>query len=198
MRITLLLFLLTGASAVASPEYCSLVVRVHNAGGVALSGIQIVVSELSGVVTVGNTTENGEAQFCGLGVLGATIKVGRSTCNQVLVQNVPLAWDSTREVNVTYVTCPIESPTVIPPCSVVFRFRDENEKWISNVSFTPPVPRAPTLVSDSFGRVMVRMETGEELHLMTLHAGYASEKLDLLCDNALIGQERLVTLRKSP
>jgi hypothetical protein len=198
MKIGLLLLLLTGVSAVAAPDYCSLVVRVLSPEGVVLSGIQIVVTELSGLVVVGKTTENGEAQFCGLGVRPVTIKVGRTTCNQVLVQTGPLTWNSTREVKVTYVACPIESPSVIPLCSVVFRFRDENEKWISNVSFTPPVPRAPTLASDSFGRVMVRMDRGEELHLATVHAGYASEKIDLLCDNALIGQERLVTLRRSP
>jgi len=44
---------------------------------------------------------------------------------------------------------------------------------------------------------MVRIDRGEELHLTTVHAGYAPEKIDLRCDNAVDGQERLVTLRSS-
>ena len=198
MRIALLLLLVTGVSAVAAPDYCSLVVRVLNQGGTASSGIQVIVSEPNGVVLAGYTTENGEARFCGLGVRPVAVKVGRSSCNQVIVQNVLLIWDSTREVIVTYVACPTETPSVIPPsCAVLFRFRDENEKWISNVSFTPPVRRAPTLASDSFGRVMVRIDRGEELHVTTAHAGYAPERIDLQCDNTVNGQERLVTLRRS-
>ncbi len=197
MKIALLLLLLTAVSAVAAPDYCSLVVRVFNQGGTASSGIQVVVTEPNGLVLAANTTETGEAKFCGLGVHGATVKVGRSSCNQVIVQNVLLIWNSTRDLIVTYVPCPTETPSVIPPCGVLFRFRDENEKWISNVLFTPPLRRAPTLASDSFGRVMVRMDTGEELHVTTVQAGYAPEKLDLRCDNTVNGQERLVTLRSS-
>src|SRR5580704_8529456 len=148
MKIALLLLLLTAGSAVAAPDYCSLVVRVLNQGGTASSRILVVVSEPSGVVLADNTTENGEAKFCGLGVQPVTVKVGGSSCNQVLVQNVMLIWNSTREVIVTYVPCPSEMPSVVPPsCWVLFRFRDENEKWISDVSFIPPVPRAPTLAS---------------------------------------------------
>jgi hypothetical protein len=196
MRIIFLLLFINGV-ATAAPDYCSLVVRVLRPVGLPLPGIQVIVSEPSGVVVVGNTAENGEAQFCGLGVRGVTIKVGRSSCNQLLVQNVPLAWNSTREVQVTYVACPIESPTVYPLCSVLFRFRDENEKWISNVSFTPPIRRTPMLASDDFGRAMVRMDRGEELHLTTAHPGYVPENIDLRCDDNLVGPERLITLRKS-
>src|SRR5437773_2455866 len=84
-RIFFCLLLVTGSSAVAASDYCSLVVRVLSPEGVVLSGIPIVVTEASGVVVLGST-ENGEAQFCGLGIRPVTIKVGRTTCNQVLVQ----------------------------------------------------------------------------------------------------------------
>lgn len=194
-KISFFALFVASMTAVAQ-ESCSLVVRVVGKDDIPLSGVRVIVLEASGIVSLERTAV-GEARFCGLGVRPVEVKVGESTCNQVLVQNVPLSWNTVRELKVTYTRCPIEESSTVPLCSVLFRFRDQNEQWIPNVAFSPPPPRSTESKSDQFGRLMLRMARGEQIHLRTVHPGFLSEDLDLTCDRNLIGQERIMTLRKT-
>lgn len=173
-------------------SYCSLVVRVVNTPGIALPRIHVVVTEPNGHVEIADTSDSGEARFCGLGVPSTALKVGRSTCDQVLIPNLYLEWGKTRQVTVTYDACPIEEsiPAVFNACRLVLRFQDQNERWISDVKFSPPLSRAPNVTSDEYGRMMIPWRTGEPLSGRVVREGFAPRQIDVACSR----EDHAVTL----
>jgi hypothetical protein len=198
-RVGTLLFWLAVFPAIAvSQEFCSLEVQVVHPSGFGLSGIPVWVYEADGRVEYA-LTENGLARFCGLGIRGVSVRAGHS-CGEVTVKSIPLEWSLTRVVKIVYdqAPCLLDEPPPILPCSILFRFRDENGKWIPDVQFSPPLRRWPNLRSDEFGRAMVSMAGREELHVTAGREGYMPEKVDLVCTRSLSRVERLVTLRKAP
>ena len=194
MKMLLVLFLSATGCGLAQ-DFCSLKVRVVDPLGKALTGIPVSIEEANGRAE-SRATENGEAEFCDLGLTGVTVTAG-FRCNQVLVRDVPLTWQSTRQELIVYdrAPCLVDGPPPIFPCTVLFRFRDSSENWIKDVHFDPPITRLPRLTSDSYGRAMIRMADREQIHTTAEHPGYIGERIDLECSRSLAGQsERVITL----
>jgi hypothetical protein len=195
-----LVLLLAAASApAAGQDFCPLVVHVMDPGGKLVSGVPVKVEEKSGRA-VSSTVEKGEVRFCDLGVLHVTVSVGfPSGCNYTVVQNVPLVWSLTRKLDITYDegVCRVDGPPPILLCAVLFRFADENGKWLPGVGFAPPVSRFPGLRSDSYGRSMVRAADGEEVHTSTDKPGYLPQVIQFKCSNNLSQAEQVITLQRA-
>jgi hypothetical protein len=195
------LLLMAGALMAMAQDQCSLTVKVADPNGNKVSGAFVWVEERNGRLEY-RKAERGEAAVCELGFLGVTVTVGSAGCNQVVVRDVPLEWAKDQTVNVTYdqVRCGLNvDHPAMAVCEVLFRFADaaEDSKWIPGVEFKPPLRGRQSLGTDRFGRALVRMSAGEEIHASTESAGYAPEAIDLKCTNNLIRVERLVKLRKS-
>jgi hypothetical protein len=186
-----------GLAAAAAPDYCSLVARVVDSRDNPVSGVWAEAQESSGR-TVSRMIEQGEVSFCDLGVSGVTISVGTGGC-QTVMRKLPLEWGLSLNIKLVYdpQPCRVDSPPPILPCAVLFRFSDASGRWLPSVSFKPVLPRSPDLRGDSYGRAMVRMARGEEIHTTTILPGYLPEAIDLKCPNQPPGPEVTIILRKS-
>lgn len=178
-------------------DQCSLHVYVVDPHDRAVSGVDVKVQEANGRVA-SNVAEKGEANFCDLGVSSVDVSVGPlNGCTHTVVRNVQIDWGVTREVKVIFdpSPCQVDGPPPIFPCRVLFRFYDERGLWIPGVRFNPPLRRG-SLQSDNYGRIMVAMQIGEELHAATEKSGYLPEAIDLKCSFNMMERERIVTLRR--
>jgi len=195
-----LLVLMVGCVGAWAQDYCSLIVQVVDPSGNAASGVPVKVEEANGRVVSG-TAERGVARFCDLGVLPVAISVGfPAACNEAIVRNVPLGWSLTRTVKIVFdrAPCLVDGPPPILLCALLLRFNDEKGEWVAGVGFKPRIERYPNLQSDSYGRAIVRMGKGEEIHAATDKLGYLPGVIDLKCSNSLLERERTITLRKAP
>lgn len=134
-------------------DRCSLIVRVLTPDGLR-PGASVSVKEQNG-----RTEEleqgNEDVNFCDLGILPVTVTVGSSSvCNQVVVRDVPLAWNRTYLLRVTYdpEACRERVPPPEPTCEILFRVRRSTGAPIPGavVSLTSPIVRS--FVADQFGR----------------------------------------------
>src|SRR6185312_6253557 len=148
------LALVAGGNASAAERYCSLTVTVSSTTGARVEAF-VSVQDQSGRVTEKETEAGkGTAEFCDLGITTVTVKVGDDgSCNQVVVKNVPLVWEETQRLAVTYQpdACPADSPRLAPlKCALMIRVQDA----------TGAVPNAAikgsedlsTQTSDEYGR----------------------------------------------
>jgi hypothetical protein len=113
-----------GSSCLAAEGVCSLSVRVLAPDG-RRPEASVSVREASGRVT-DKEQEDGDVQFCDLGIAPVTVKVGGDgLCNQVTIHNVPISWDHPYRLTVTYdpEACDEHhrAPPPVPICEVLFR-----------------------------------------------------------------------------
>lgn len=156
----------------------------------------VTVEEQNGrIVTMENT--RGGVRFCDLGLLPVTITVGSPTCNQVSVRAVPLEWRETKTVKIIYDRGPcLRDLPPVAACQILFRFVDEQGKWIAGVMFDPPIAGAEHPQSDHFGRMLVSIAAGTEIRAAVKRKGYRPDNVRLTCTRDLMFAERLIKLRE--
>ena len=197
VKIVLFVLVLTlSATKTSAQDHCSLVVKIVDSNDREVPEARITLVERNGR-TVRAENRRGGVRFCDLGLLPVNITIGNAACNEVSVKNVPLEWARTKTIKVVYddEPCRRDSPA-LPVCQILFRFSDEQNNWISGVTFRPPVAWAETPRSDQFGRAMVRIAAGAELRTSAEREGYVPEDIRLTCTGDLLFHEQLVKLRK--
>lgn len=193
-RVGLFLFLV--AATAAAKDYCSLTVEVANARGYKPTGVSVSLVEDNGRVETA-TTNAGEAKFCDLGISRVTLTIGeRDRCNEIVVRNVALNWDTERVLNVLYDReyCNGDELQSIG-CSVLLRFVDEQGKSIPDVQFEPPVGRLRNAHSDTYGRALVGLRLGETVIVAARSPNYMGETIELRCSTTS-KRELIVTLHR--
>jgi hypothetical protein len=165
-------------------QNCSLVVKVVDIHDNEVPGAIISLAEQNGR-TINTTSRLGGNRFCDLGILSVTVTVGHPACNQITLRNIPLEWGQTRIAKIVYdrEPCLIDTPPVAA-CSVLFRFADEQGRWIAGVSIDSPdlaVLVSDPRQSDQFGRIRVSFAAGREPQIQTKSDGYISKIFDLRC-----------------
>lgn len=174
-------------------SYCSLIVKVESTA----SQIEraVVVEEEDGWKTE-HQTVMGQVTFCGLGIRPVSVTVGRPGCNQVVVRDVPLNWNETRELRVidNQSGCQTERMPVAA-CAFLLRFVRPDHSPVSGVSFTALMPYPRDFSADEFGRVFVRIGAGQELSGEATAGGYSSEAVKIRCVSKNQWLEQIVTLR---
>jgi hypothetical protein len=100
--------------------------------------------------------EANDVEFCDLGGLPVTVKVGDDGgCNEVIVRNVPVSWGVPYLLVVTYDPEPCLRDLPRPPapvCQVIFRVADSSGKWVPGAVITLTSPQGTELETDRFGR----------------------------------------------
>jgi len=158
------LFFSSALTALAQ-NYCSLTVRVFTPDR-ARPEAAVSVQEASGRL-VEHDPASADAQFCDLGGLPVTVKVGEDgTCNQVVVRQVPIAWRKPYLLNVMYDPqgCNVGLPRPpVPVCTVIFRVADSQKKWLSEARLKLSEPLVTELRTDNFGRTSVVVKRGDKI-----------------------------------
>lgn len=184
--------------AVASGDYCSLVVEVQAPNGKRPIAL-VSVTEQNGR-TLEQLRRGQDARFCDLGVRPVTVKVGADdTCNQVIVKEVPLSWQKTNHLRITYDPKPCLDDTVhplVPTCTYLLRISDDTGKWISGASVSWGSGDL-MLKTDDAGRVIVDAKLGSVKATITA-PGYVTRPFDSACDSAKATepQEELIKLTR--
>lgn len=165
MRIFIALLLAAAsASVTVGQNYCSLSVRVLSPDG-RRPAVAVSVVEASGRTEDKDQDLSNDVQFCDLGGLPVTVKIGdEGTCNQVIVREVPVAWNKPYLLHVTYdpESCEERPPLPIPNCRVIFRV-SSGERWEVGARILIKQPTQGTLISDRFGRASSVINLGDQI-----------------------------------
>src|SRR5271165_4175820 len=101
------------AFARGASDYCSLVVEVVAPDGKRPISL-VTVTEQNGR-KLEQLQRGQDVRFCDLGILPVTVKVGGDdTCNQVVVNEVPMFWQKTYHSKITYDPRPCLEDTAHP------------------------------------------------------------------------------------
>jgi hypothetical protein len=187
--------LLLTATGLHAAGYCSLNVKLQSPSGKEVEA-RVVVEEQNGFKTE-QTAHRGSVKFCGLGINTVSVTVGDAACNQVVVRNVPLNWNETRNLVVTYdeAPCLIDAPPVAA-CSFLLRFITTNHDPIEAVSFKAERPFVESHRADEYGRVFVRIAAGQELAGIGSASGYKPVQINIPCISKNQRLEQMVLLEK--
>jgi hypothetical protein len=146
--------------------------------------------------------EAGDVRFCDLGILPVTVKVGSDTlCNQVVVQNVPVAWRQPYLLLVTYddASCgrleytPMSNPT----CPVLFRVSDLAGNWVAGAKIEFPGNGQMSLETDTYGRAYLLLSVRRAVRAVVSASGYVPAHFTATCSGSVDRRERAIRLRKS-
>jgi hypothetical protein len=179
-------------------DFCSLIVKVTAPDGRRPVALVSVIEQSGRKLQEFQRTN--DTKFCDLGILPVTVKVGTDqSCNQVVVNNVPLRWGEPYHLYVTYEPCG-EEASLLPTaeCDVLFRVTDIAGKWIegATVQLEPSGIKADT---DAFGRAFVGTKLGDIRSTITAR-GYSEQSFKTKCDpeKAAEPQEAWIKMSSSP
>ena len=164
--VSLLCYLVTAGQAgcLFGQNVCSLAVRVLSPDG-KRPEVAVSVEEKSGRREEVDQ-EDSDVQFCDLGGLPVTVKVGDDgTCNQVVIRGVPVSWNQPYLLVVTYdpEACPKDVPSSpVPTCRIVFRVSNTRGEWIKGAMIKIDQPSPTELKADLFGRASFVVALSEE------------------------------------
>jgi len=184
--------------ATASGDYCSLVVEVVTPDGERPIALISVVEQNGRKLE--QLRRGQDARFCDLGILPVTVKVGGDdTCNQVVVNGVPLSWQETHHMKITYDPKPCLEDTahpLVPTCTYLFRVSDGAGKWIPGASIIWASGNF-ALKSDDSGRAIVDAKLGSVKATISA-PGYLTQSIDRTCTaaKATEPQEELIKLSR--
>ena len=172
------------AVPVTAQSYCSLTVRVLQADG-QRADAPVTIEEKGGR-TERRRQGPTDALFCDLGALPVSVKVGLDgTCNQVVVRNVPVAWNMPIQLTITYDVAPCLVETPPPPsplCRIVFRVADAAGRWVPGIPIRIVSPMATVLKGDEFGRASFVAKLGDHVAGSIEARGYESVQFRTACD----------------
>lgn len=150
-------------TGVLAQDYSSLTVHVSSTGRASPTWVFVIES---GGRTEERELTSPEVQFCDLGGLPVTVKVGEDwDCNQVVVRNDHVTFGRPYALTVTYnsTRCNEDLPRPpVPICQVVFRVAD-SRGWVQGARIRVLRPEPSELQTDRFGRASVVMKLGDEL-----------------------------------
>jgi hypothetical protein len=193
-----ILALIAPSALNSAQSYCSLTVRVFYPDGQPADAV-VSVHEKSGRVE-SIRQEGAEVRFCDLGALPVTVKVGPDgTCNQVVVENVPMGWNLSRRLTITYDVDPClaeKPPPPAPICRMVFRIADTSGKWISGVPIKLSAPASTSLLADQYGRASILIKVGEQVTGSVERQGYATAQFSATCTQSEPVHEELLRLKE--
>jgi hypothetical protein len=141
--------------------------------------------------------ERGGVKFEGLGVQPVTVIVGKPSCNQVTVRDVPLRWGETVHVKVFYniQDCLIDLPKS-SSCSIVIRVQDAGANPVPRPNIAISAPHKNVLVGDQFGRSFVVVPFGHMLSAEVSAVGMESSLVNVPCNRNKEFVDHFVTLRR--
>ena len=187
-------------SPLLGADYCSLTVQVISPAGERPEA-PVSVREKDGR-TIDKIQEAEDVRFCELGILPVTVTVGGDgACNQVVVREVPVQWNASYKLTITYDPEPCLKDLVrpsVPTCRVLFRVADSNGNWIPGASIRPS-GAIKVRDTDGAGRSMVVIKSNEQIKGIVVAKGYAQADFALRCSSSdLDDKEELLRLRKQP
>ncbi len=148
--------------------------------------------------TVTKFQRSQDVRFCDLGILPVTVKVGADqSCNQVVVNDVPLAWQENHHLKVTYDPCPERArrlPT--PECDILFRVTDMARNWIAgaSVQIQPSGVKAET---DDSGRALLGTKLGD-IDATISAPGYLTQTFKRSCTIEKAAEQQEESVRMAP
>ncbi len=193
------LFLFLSPAGFGATPFCSLVVTVSSAHGNRLES-QVSVEESGGRVTERETKPGtGTAEFCDLGIVPVVVKVGDDgSCNQVVVKEVPLRWNETFRLAVTYepdACAPDIARLSVRTCAVMLRVSDAKGTAVPAAVFRG-TGGSGEQGADGYGRLLVRLSRGRSLLAMISAPGFKDAQVPMSCPRDLDYGEQTIKLER--
>lgn len=135
----------------------------------------------------------GGIRFCDLGILPVRIEVRplSISCTWTFSQLVDVRWGQARSHTIIVPSDPCEHRVAYPAkeCTVLFRTKDEDGKWLAESRIVLSTPRRETLTTDAYGRVMLRVPTGSLVTSEVSAPGHRTLELKFTCDKPMAERE---------
>lgn len=191
VKLWSILILLCGV--VNAESYCSLVVSVDRVG--SSRELPITVQEVSGR-KIEQSTVDGTASFCGLGLAAVTVTVGSPGCRQVVVRNVSLAWQETRQLRVVHDTSTCNRGEMpVAACSMLLRIVGVDQNGIQGARLVANAPFSRTHLGDDYGRIFERVAAGKSWVGTVSAPDHKREEINIPCVSENYSLERMIVLR---
>ncbi len=192
--LSLVALILGVSPALPATPPCSLRVHVVTPSGVRIAA-PVTVRERDGRLTTIDEYE-GDAEFCDLGIVPVEVTVGRTTmCNSVTVADVPVRWNQSYTLTITYdpMACGEEPPPPpVPVCEIVLHVYNRGGAPIPGARISLISPARVTLVADTYGRALRVVRTGATLRGTVTAPGHEARPFSFLCGpNQTAREERL-------
>jgi hypothetical protein len=143
-------------------------------------------------------TLKGSVSFCSLGILPVSVSVGDRGCNQVVVNNVPLRWQKSVNLQIIYDVGPCLAESIpAPACSMLIRVVDQAGQPVSGPTLAADEPHKVIMAGDAGGRVMVQVPLDKQLRALVYAPGYSGSDVLVACNGDNLYYERKVSLRQS-
>lgn len=188
-----------GVATQYAADYCSLRVRVLSPDQKRLLEVPVSVRERTGRVTRLDTTSD-DLGFCDLGIVPVTVTVGLHSCNQVVVNDVPLLFGEDYLLTVMYDPEPCEPelpPAPIPVCEVLLRVAGVEGRWINGASVEFQTRELSPRQTDAAGRSLLTLRLNQQVSGVIRASGYTPLAFSVTCSRQSKLQEKTLNLQKS-
>ncbi len=145
--------------------------------------------------------KDSDVEFCDLGIMPVTIKVGSSgLCNGVTVRDVPIAWNHPYLLTVTYdpSACAVwhRPPPPVPACEFLLRVADSDGRWIPGASVTFSDSLIGKMKTDRFGRAWFVIRADKDFHASVAAVGLTTAAVTCKCGPSERRREQYVKLER--
>ena len=181
-RITELFFLWTmmNPCIMIAVDFCSLTIQIVDPEGSQISRVLTTVREKSGR-TVQKESVSGKVAFCDLGMEPVTVTVGRESCNQITVRDVPIVWGGPYVLKITYDPQACIRRQLSGSCYVLLRVSDTNGQWVEKATVNFERPEFPSFETDLLGRSLLLVGVNGNLTGAIAASGFISKQFSLPC-----------------
>lgn len=196
-RIPLLCLAFNLMGAVPVDAYCSLSVRVLSPDQQRIPDVPVSVKEQNGrTIEKESTTE--DVKFCDLGLRPVTVTVGVDSCNQTIVRDVPVDWETEYTLTVIYdreACVQSQPPAPVPYCRILLRVSD-SVGWLERAIIRSASKQLAPKETDSHGRALFLIEINNQVTGSVHKAGYKDTAFSTTCTMPNRIQELSIALDK--
>ncbi len=162
-------------------DFCSLTIQLVDPEGSQIPRVLTTVRENNGRTVQKESVTSGKVTFCDLGIEPVTVTIGRDSCNQITVRDVPIKWGAPYVLQVTYDPQACIGRRTWGDCYVLFRVSDTNGQWIEKATVNFERPEFPPFETDLLGRSLLLVGVNGNLAGNVAAPGFISKPFSLSC-----------------
>jgi len=193
IRIALLV-LANGVAAVGS-DFCAVRVMLTSKDG-SLASALVELRDDTGRVVQRSMADGGVAEFCDFDFGEHSIKIGGTTCAELIIPHVGVVFGSTQVFRAYVNECSGWELSIPRGCRTYFRVSTSDGEKLSGVTVVSQ-PAGSKTITDAYGRALVRANSGENETVTFSKAGYVSRGLTVKCGAPSYSEQRVTLERLS-
>lgn len=172
-------------------DFCAVRVILKDKNGKSASAL-VELRNAAGEVVQHSTADDGVAEFCDFEFGEYSIKIGGTTCAELIIPQVRVSFGLTH-VYWAYVNeCAGWDVSLEGACRIYIRASSSTGEKLPGVSVALSQPSEIKAFTDSYGRALVNMTLGKSSVLVFSKSGYISQSQALTCASPGIAERKII------